>query len=289
MYESKYQEWLKEGLIPGPLETKEQFEERALFCLSLKEGVFQKLMPKDSLVLESHVEKVILEESYKITEKEYGLAPKFLPIFFSNKGLSFWHGAALWIFQEKEEGPLGAFIQLRKSFYERNQFLFFYKRDEVIAHEMVHAARMAFQEPKYEEVLAYKTTSGLISKYIGPIISSSFQSRFFMILLAAIIMLDVSALYFGSIELYESTLLVKWGLLALVLMVFIKLLIKQKRVANVDDKLKKLYGSQGKTSLLFLTDKEIDNFSKMEAEEILEYVEKASSFRLKVFNLYGVK
>lgn len=44
---------------------------------------------------------------------------------------------------------------------------------EVLAHELVHAARCSFDEQKYEEILAYKTTKRHWKSYLGPMFYST--------------------------------------------------------------------------------------------------------------------
>ena len=59
-------------------------------------------------------------------------------------------------------------LQLRKGF-KKGSYLR-YSRDELIAHEAVHAARGAFEELTFEEVFAYFTSEKKWRRVLGPMI-----------------------------------------------------------------------------------------------------------------------
>lgn len=243
------------GLIPGPSEDEKTFEERAQFCLHLKMMIDEALLPKDRIGAPD----AILREGIADVEKEFGIAPNWVPLFFSNQGLMPWHGGSALIFQLQENGPLGVIMQLRKAFYTKTRYLGMYNRSELIAHELVHAARMAFDEPKYEELLAYKTSSGGLSKWLGPIIQSAFESRLFIYLLATILLLDLYLVFTGEWEGYFSLMPLKVIPLALCAWAGLRLW-KRKRTLNETEKnLSSLWGAEkARQALLFLTDEEIE-------------------------------
>lgn len=171
----------QKGLIPGPHETPEEFERRAVYCLGLRETLAHAhgdVIPSDVMEKENAPP---LEEAWEITRPLYDFAPSWAPLFFSNHELAPWHGGCAWIFHMSQDAPMGALFQLRRAFKKRSTFLGIYERSVLLAHESVHVARMAFEEPKFEEILAYRTSESRFQKYIGPLPESSRETSVFSI------------------------------------------------------------------------------------------------------------
>jgi hypothetical protein len=102
----------------------------------------------------------------------YSFEPQSLKVFYSSRGLAPWQGAACWI-DEKNIPSL----QLRESF-QKGSFLGIYHKDELLAHEAVHAARAAFEEPQSEEFFAYATSPVSWRRAIGPILRKPSEAWF---------------------------------------------------------------------------------------------------------------
>ena len=100
-------EWGRRGIFPGPRESVSGFLQRAREC---------------SVVSEPAV-------------NCFGVKPNWIPIRLDAQNLSLWEAAATWI-EESEEG-VSCFIQIHPSGK--------YPKEQVIAHEMVHAMRMGFE------------------------------------------------------------------------------------------------------------------------------------------------
>ncbi len=147
-----------QGLFPGPLETEEEFVNR---IQALKESFSQ---VKEPMIPEVHWHWV---RTY--LKELFDFSPYFLPAFYSNRSLALWQGAASWI----EDGKIVA-VQLRKAF-EKGSFLGIYSREEILAHEAVHAARSGFQESRFEEFFAYMTSENRFRRIMGPIIQRPFE------------------------------------------------------------------------------------------------------------------
>ncbi len=94
-------------------------------------------------------------------------------INYSNKGLRFWEAGCTW-----SDGS----IQLRKVFEKKRVWLL-YSRDEIIAHEQVHAKRLHLEEPVFEEILAYRTSKSRFRRYWGPIFRTPKESLLFALTL----------------------------------------------------------------------------------------------------------
>jgi hypothetical protein len=87
----------------------------------------------------------------------FGISPDWVSVVIDNRGLRFWHGG----FMEGDR------LQLRKKVWG-------YQREEILSHELAHAGRIAFDEPKYEEILAYQSSRGF-RRFFGPIIQRSWE------------------------------------------------------------------------------------------------------------------
>ncbi len=99
----------------------------------------------------------------------FGFSPDSLPAFYSNRALTPWQGAAVWV----ENGQVIA-IQLRKAF-AKGSFLGIYRRSEILSHEAVHAARSAFPNDPWEEFFAFMTSDSKWRQVLGPIVQRPFE------------------------------------------------------------------------------------------------------------------
>ena len=128
-------------------------------------------------------------------------------ISFSNKGLWPWEGGCLW--EKDGEKPL---IQLRKVFLKKERYLWFYTRSEILAHEAVHAKRLGYKEPIFEEILAYQTSPNRFRRFFGPMFRSSKETIFFilasfMAFLSPLPFLVLLAMYLTRLVKYQSIFL----------------------------------------------------------------------------------
>ncbi len=162
------------GLIPGPQETEEAFVQRVQQAAALSNPEWQAVA--------------------QATLSLFGFAIDWVPLSYSSQELSPWEGAATWI----GEGSLPS-IQLRPAF-AKGSFLG-YRRSDVLAHEAVHAARMRFEEPRFEEMLAYRTSPQRWKRFLGP----AFQHKWTLYLL-------LLTLLAGVYQPWISLLLISLGL-----------------------------------------------------------------------------
>ena len=132
----------RRGLVPGPNESEEAFIKRAAshFPLSLPEW----------------------EEVAPLLQTEWGFAMDWVPLTYSSEKLLLWEGAVFWI---REDGS--SFIQLKKH------------SPEILIHEAVHAAREAFNEPVFEEFLAYATCRASWRRFLGPLFTHIWEFPLF--------------------------------------------------------------------------------------------------------------
>lgn len=167
--QDKLKEWSEAGWIVGPSETEESFVKRIdiqqTFITSPKQ--LEKKAKIDSLESLENTRSVM-----KFLEKHLKVIPKWIMLGYSNRGLTPWEGAAAWTFD------FGSFLQLRKGF-KKGRFLF-YKREEVILHEALHSLRSAFDEPRFEEIIACYYAKKSWRRFFGPLFSTPMQSYIFL-------------------------------------------------------------------------------------------------------------
>ncbi|MBI3508913.1 MAG: hypothetical protein HY069_04700 [Chlamydiia bacterium] len=243
----------QKGFIPGPSETESEFLDR------VKNTGKHAVKLGGESIPSSHWQWVC----YHLKER-FDFEPHSLPAFYSNRLLAPWQGAAAWIL----EGKLVA-IQLRKAL-RKGSYLGLYQREEILAHEAVHAARSAFSEKKNEEFFAYMTSLVRWRRILGPIIQSPWEVWPFLVAML-VGMFFQGALFFAALWLGLG---------------FCRL-IRQHRI------LKKTYHALLKVSdkpfalMLRLTDTEIRQFGKL--ENIQEYAEKQTSLRWRLIRLAYLK
>ena len=220
-------EYFQRGLVPGPEESEEAFLER-----------IGKAKPL------SHPE-------WKLSSS-FGFVIDWVPISYSNHQIAWWEGAATWI----SEGELPS-VQLRTNF-QKGSF-WGYSLGEVLSHEAIHAARMRFEEPQFEEVLAYATSPQAWKRFFGPLFSRTWEPLVLLLSLMAGIFVPLIPFFLVSLGL---------GWLSFRQWVF-------KRCCR-------------KLSLqvvLCLTDGEMRKFSRMSEPEIQAYLEKDLTVRSRLIGL----
>lgn len=276
----------KIGLVPGPDEKEEAFLARIQACLGLQ----SLLKNEENQLLPFKVElfQKPLEEAFAITTPLFDTCPTWLPLFFSNYQLTPWHGGCAWIFQLQDTGPRLAFLQLRKSFATQTRFLKIYKRDELIAHEVAHVGRMTFDENKFEEILAYRTSSSSWSRWLGPLVQSAFEAGLFVLIVMALLFLDLYFLMTADHEAYFSMMPLKLIPVGLLMYALGRLWRRQRIFKKAIVNLQQVVGNLKANHVIYrLTDKEIDLFAKMPFGEIQEYAkeQKTKSLRWRLIAL----
>jgi hypothetical protein len=145
------------GFIPGPAETETEFLKR----IEATQDVFA----KQESIPRAHWDWV----KHHLSEL-FGFEPGSLFAFYSNANLTPWQGAACWI--DEDGAPQ---LQLREGF-RTGHYLSLYSREETLAHEAVHAARAAFEEPENEEFFAYATSEKKWRRAFGPIFKNGWEA-----------------------------------------------------------------------------------------------------------------
>lgn len=262
----------KQGLIPAPGESVKDFYARAEANFELRSflsSIDYEILPFRT---ESDGSREILENTFHLTAALFDIRLDWIPLFFSNYKLAPWHGGCAWIFQSEEDGPRMAFLQLRKAFAKSERYLFLYNREELIAHECAHAGRMAFDEPRYEEILAYRTDRSSRRAWLGPIVNSGTESFIFIALLFMIVLLDFYLLVTGNFDTYLSLNALKLLPIGLFILAFVRLWRKRRIFNRTLRNLQSILDENSANHVIYrLSDHEIDLFSELPNRSILAY------------------
>lgn len=261
------------GIIPGPNEGPDEFIKRAEYCLTIKQQLSTTLRPHVPFDSESENDPQILEKGCCKSSDYYDIAPVWVPVFFSNYKLAPWQGGCAWIFQMNEDSPTGVLFQLRENFKVGKSYLGLYNRDELISHELSHVGRMVFEEPKFEELLAYQMSDSKFRRWFGPIVQSSTESMFFVMVIFLIFIADISLVATGYTAAYKTALWIKLIPLVLIGYALLRLWFRHRTYSKCINNLNKLTKDIFKANSIAyrLLDKEIIAFAKMTPNNILEY------------------
>lgn len=273
----------QEGFVPGPGEPQEDFIKRVEYCQNLRHHLSAKLPFTPDM--EASVNPLTQMQNKALCA--YDIAPLWVPVFFSNYQLSPWQGGCAWIFQLSDLEPTAAFFQLRKAFKRHPSYLGIYKRDELLAHELVHVGRMMFEEPHFEEILAYRTSKSSWRSWLGPLVQSSKESAWFVFLLLPIILLDLYLLIEGDGSFYWQSMWLKSLPLALICAAILRLYRRQTIFERALHNLRSLF-LRAEAVIYRLTDAEIYLFATLSPQEILQFIAKEPSLRWQVIRqAYG--
>ncbi len=223
--------WGEYGIFPGPRESVSGFLQRA------ESGSIS----SDALV-----------------PSLFQMTPHWIKIQKSSKNLHLWEAAATWI-EELEQGKIDCQIQIHPR----------HSKSSVLAHEMVHAVRMGFEEPYFEEILAYQTASHPIRRYLGPLFLKTYEPKVFLSFVLFSWSLALTEILFdwdigGFYFLFLPILFIAGCSLRL----FVLQRTFQKCLANLKEIIRE--GKDPLSMAIRLTDAEIQKFAKASSSEILE-------------------
>jgi hypothetical protein len=244
------------GIFPGPSESREHFLRRVLA-----------------------VKDVSTSADSSPTKEIFGAFPDWVEIKFSSKGLLPWEGAATWIEESEECGRISS-IQLKSSLLAH-----LYPRAEVIAHEMVHAMRLMFEESRFEEILAFRTSKNRFRRFFGPLFTQPRETKGFVFLMVcswafyvAEFALDVSL--GANVMIWSPLSALGWGAY--------RLIRSQNVFSAALNHLEKAMKKPGQSLAvaLRLTDREIEQFAKSSPNEIISFAEREKEMSLRWKQIY---
>lgn len=118
----------------------------------------------------------ILQEAAELNRKFYDFEIDWVPGFFLPRSLGLlWGGCAI----SFPEDSLSIFL-IRSNFAKKHRWLF-YRRDELLAHELCHIARMPLHDRVFEEHFAYRLSPSRLRRYLGNCFQSTADALYFII------------------------------------------------------------------------------------------------------------
>lgn len=275
----------QKGYLPGPDEDEESFLKRVAALEKLHEdpqGFFSESLP---FPIKDRVYRHHWDLKRSDVKHIFHICPDWLVSFYQNNKLPFWQGAATWIYEDSENDVKLALLQLRKGL-KKGKYLGIYELDEIIAHESVHAARMTFDEPVFEEHLAYLTSSSTLRRIFGSLFRKSYE--FFLLFLFLMgIFLGMSLDLLGSVSFAYTLFRASYiGMISLFAFGLIRLGYRHIHFLLAYKKIEKLTVFPFPV-MLRLRDREIIHFARSSLEEIQKYLlqEKEKSLRWRLINL----
>ena len=130
---------------------------------------------------------------------------------------------------------------------------------------MVHAMRFMFDENRFEEILAYQTSSSRFRRYFGPLFTHAKESKWLVALIAVSWFIYTAAIVFDFNFFAESVLIVPLFILALAVL---RLRRSQALFSSALRNIEKAIHAAPLPLALRLTDKEIESFARSTPEEI---------------------
>lgn len=246
---TKLIEYNSYGFIPGPQEKISVFLKRAeLFQVgqSCHAGLF-------------------------LIQSLFGVYPSWVMIKSTDQ-LHFWEVAATYIKVDQE--VFTPVICMKKK-----RIPFWCSQEEILAHELVHATRIAFTEFFFEEILAYQTSSNWFRRYFGPIFFRPIEVVVFLFLLAAVWFYQIGHLFLSDIVSNFSI----WIPFILIGFLIVRLIIAQSIFSLCLGKLRKLLKrpDEALKVALRLSDKEILYFAFKPVNKMRKYIVKAQEDSLR--------
>ena len=222
-----------DGFIAGPNENEEAFFSRVKRVKELFNNP------------EMLIEKFNIEKFEKISNS-------FL-CFRSSRKMPFWFAGMTLVcdFGNNMRVPL---LQLpfRQKFSWINEV-------DIIEHEKVHALRVCFDEPQFEEILAYRKSKSLWRRFFGPFFQKSTDSYIFLFSIFVILLIPFLPMRLTLLAYTPSTLLFT--------MFFLRLIKNQWLFKLALKRISKQY-SEGEKLITLLTDKEIKLFALKQENSI---------------------
>lgn len=158
------------GFIPAPGESSRDFLARVSNSISRFSEFNQRLAEEgeavvfDELLVKAadRIPDQLFDEAAEITGARYGFAIRHVPGFFLSRAVGMLWGGCL--IGDPDEG-FSVFL-IRGAFRSRTKWLF-YRRSELMAHELCHSARQPLLESTLEEYFAYQTSPSFLRRYLG--------------------------------------------------------------------------------------------------------------------------
>lgn len=257
------------GILPGPGESGEQFAER-LKTLNHNVAEMDKALDEEGAVTmagvrlkrDARIPAEHFDEAAAVTAPRYGIRVDWVPGFFVNPKFSWLFGGCAFY---QYPDFLALFI-IRRSFAKCRRWLI-YRRDELLAHELCHVARMALDSQVFEEHFAYRISTSRFRRVIGPVVRRPAES--FAVLACCFLLLGaqiVQVAWVPALRMFPF-----WFLLA-ALLAFLGARLRRERLTlnAAVESLNRVFPDHGEQAAFRLADAEIADIAESgdSAEEV---------------------
>lgn len=279
----------KEGFIPGPQESENDFLKRI--------ELSKKLIENPKLFFNEHKQENIFELDDKVLKPRWNwtrahllnlfdVSCHDLALYYSDKGLNFFQAAATWILPINKNIKI-PILQFRKVL-QKKPYLFIYTLDEILAHEAVHSIRVAFNENKTEEIFSYMTATSYFRKIFGPIVRNNKEVMIFLSLIGGYFFSQMFWFTFSLSFFSFAAIFFGFATLSISLYGLIRLFFVRRVLNKSFRKLKKVLKSKklARAVLFRLTDMEIYQISRMKKEKICEFFKKSKDLSIRFKMIY---
>ena len=166
------------GLLLGADESTTEYADR-LECLCKNTASMDEALTESgqydvedvTVADRDRIPRELFEQPGVATRELFGFRMDWVPGFFINPRFSWLFGGCAYYFFP----DFFALFIVRRSFANRERWLI-YSRDELLSHELCHVARIGFESEKYEEFLAYKTSSSAFRRVLGGVFRNASDS-----------------------------------------------------------------------------------------------------------------
>ncbi|HCE42998.1 MAG TPA: hypothetical protein DET40_05585 [Lentisphaeria bacterium] len=189
------------GFLMAPGEDAESYRKRLLVMDESYSEVEKELCSSDSYNIfgeftidtSKRISPEILGEAAELTQRYYGFNIDWVPGFFLSKSLGvLWGGCAI---SFPDQNQLSIFI-IRANFAKKKRWLF-YRRDELLAHELCHVARVPVRDRTFEELFAYRLSPSPLRRYMGNCFRHDYDAILFILPVFLLLGMQILRLFFG--------------------------------------------------------------------------------------------
>ena len=251
------------GFIMGPKETPEAFAARIRTLKANIAKMDKSLADTGKYKVEGvtvsskdRISRKLFDEAAKLDRSLYGFAIDWVPGFFIDPFFLF-GGCAFAFFPE-----FFAMFIIRRSFRKQSKW-FIYKRQELLAHELCHIARIALDSTLYEETFAYQASPSTLRRLLGGLFLRATDSYMFLGVTFLLLFAQLLRVYW----LPELPIAPFWWLITLT---FSWLALRYAWLMGTLSRARKnaarLFGENAGKILFHCTDDEVKAWSKLETK-----------------------
>ncbi|MCP5492324.1 MAG: hypothetical protein H7A40_04710 [Chlamydiales bacterium] len=244
-----------QGIIPGPEESEDSFFKRA-----------KKLTNADAET--PKVRAPYLQKAFQSIYNLYGVSHINVKLFHSNAKLMPWEGGATWI----SDNEVSIQLPRRRYWLARSDYT------EIITHEFVHVMRQKFDEPIFEELIAYQSSPKYWRRILGPFLAQSWRC---FLLLGSFVLGQIADWY--SLSCHWTPIITALATFPLAILTSIRHYQFQKVKKMMESSFRPSFAN---FAMLFLTDREIIRFAQSDPAKICKYLKSGKSLRLRSLSLF---